>query len=138
MRSRVNACAVGAAVCLALLSGSMSAQAQSGGKEAIAKVEFQFEVGDKTLPSGTYRVSQPVAGMGGVTIRAVEGDAKVTVPVITRLARTNNAARDSQTIMVFDKVGDKSYLSEVWIPGQDGFLVRGTTEEHKHAVVTGK
>jgi hypothetical protein len=37
--------------------------------------------------------------------------------------------------VVFDKVGEQRFLSEIWIPGQDGLQVRGTTQAHKHESV---
>jgi hypothetical protein len=39
---------------------------------------------------------------------------------------------------VFDRVGDERFLSEVWLPGEDGYLVRGTAAQHQHDIVNSK
>jgi hypothetical protein len=41
-------------------------------------------------------------------------------------------------MLVFDKVGDRHYLSEVWMPGLDGFLLQARAEQHSHRLVKGK
>ena len=114
-------------------SVSLPVQSQSPAKrEIVADVAFEFYVGDTSVPPGKYSFSAPGGGSQGLTIRAVGGKAIVDVPVVTRLARQAGA---SKTNLVFDKTTDRSYLSEVWIPGVDGYLVRGTTGEHLHVVV---
>ena len=35
----------------------------------------------------------------------------------------------------FDRVGDAYFISEVWIPGRDGFLLSGTMVPHTHVTV---
>lgn len=53
--------------------------------------------------------------------------------VDTRLAAPEPPASGAH--VVFDKVGDLYYLSEVWIPGYDGFLLYSAKEKHTHARV---
>ena len=134
MRSKVPAALI--VVGLVVLVASASAFAMGPAKAVVAKVSFPFVVGDRTMQAGTYRVSQP-AGLGMLKIEAVGGKENVPVQVITRISQVGNSAQGGRTALVFDVVGDQHYLSEVWIPGQDGFLVRGTTEEHKHAAAEG-
>ncbi|HYA49454.1 MAG TPA: hypothetical protein VEG35_07115 [Burkholderiales bacterium] len=103
------------------------AYAQTG----TVKVDFPFVAGAKTLQPGTYTVTMPndnaVAfdGPGGKAILVIQ----------TQLAR-----RDQNTDLevVFDVVGGKYLLSEVWFPEHDGYLVLSTRQAHKHAVAGGK
>ena len=37
--------------------------------------------------------------------------------------------------LVFDKVGDTYLLSELWIPGKDGYLPQITKGAHEHIVL---
>ena len=73
-------------------------------------------------------------GADNVMIRPSGGKDTTTVPVITRLTQRVGSAQATATSLVFDTVGDRSYLSEVWIPGREGYLVRATTEAHEHAL----
>ncbi len=45
--------------------------------------------------------------------------------------------KDADPELVFDKIGTKLELSEVWLPNQDGFLLLATKGRHEHAVVGG-
>lgn len=122
-------------LCLVILAGSASAHAQGAFGEIAVKVSFPFSVGDKSFPEGTYRVGRSTSGLPSLTLRAVEGNASAVMPVITRLAAQDHSAHEVKGSLVFDTVGDKKFLSEVWLPNQDGFLVHGTEVEHKHDVV---
>jgi hypothetical protein len=53
--------------------------------------------------------------------------------VLTRIAEPDPPASEAK--VVFDKVGDVYYLSEVWMPGSDGFLLMATKEKHTHVKV---
>ena len=131
MKNRVQVLV--AVLSLTLLIGSLCAYAAPMPNELTAKVPFQFMVGDKMLPAGAYVVEGQ--GAAEMKIRALKGEWTATAPVITRLAKENHSEHGTKVNLVFDIVGDKHYLSEVWMPGQDGYLVRGTTESHTHAVV---
>jgi hypothetical protein len=56
------------------------------------------------------------------------------MPVITRLGRHDN---DTDPELIFDKVGGKFLLSELWLPDLDGFLVLNTPVDHEHRVLGG-
>ena len=55
------------------------------------------------------------------------------VRTITTLA-AGDAPSDNLRL-VFDRIGDRRFLSEVWFPKSDGLLVHGTPQEHKHDVL---
>lgn len=105
---------------------------QSTSEAIKAKIDFSFNAGGKTLPAGEYEFRKDdatqtfrIQGMGRT------GD---TVNIITELSgevRMN----PSFAGLVFDVVGDKYVLAEIWIPGLDGYLVQVTKGHHTHKVV---
>jgi len=96
------------------------------------KVTFPFMAGSKALPAGQYEFVRDGAAPA---IRVVSGGKNVAlVPIITRLSGAiHTTPKDSH--IVFDKMGDKYTLSEIWIPGQDGYMLWSTKGEHAHAVI---
>jgi len=119
-------------VLLALASVTMvSAQA---GRLASMNVPFEFTVGDTNLPAGQYFVDRGDPSRNVLKISAKKGSV-VQVPVITRLAQMGKGVESAA--FVFDKVGTRRYLSEVWVPGADGFLVRPSADKHTHDIIKG-
>jgi hypothetical protein len=80
--------------------------------------------------SQEYGILQPTREL--LIIRPAKGT-QVEAAVITRLAKPEVALVEPKVI--FDKVGDKYTLSEVWLPGRDGFLLTGTKAPHTHHAV---
>ena len=105
------------------------------GRTLTAKVDFSFDVPGKTLPAGAYVVSYDSSNPDVLVIRGSDSKAGAMVSFVTRLAQLEESADTAR--LVFDKVGNKSYLSEVWIPGEDSFLLIGTKGKHSHVVVRG-
>jgi hypothetical protein len=121
-----------------LLAVSLSTHAQASDGEVVAKVAFAFHVGDESYPAGSYRVTRRGSdAMNPVlVIRADKGGDNSSVSVVTRLARQEHTDHATSGNLVFDRVGDERFLSEVWLPGEDGYLVRGTAAQHQHDIVT--
>ena len=122
-----------AVTALFVLAASAIGLAQE--QTAMFKVGFPFVVEGKTMPAGDYeiRVSEDR------TILTLLGEPKgkgVFFGAITRLAAQGTAEGDTRVI--FDKVGDTCYLSEVWLPGEDGFLIYAAKEKHSHQAITGQ
>lgn len=98
-------------------------------------IPFSFIVKDKEMPAGRYSIQTQGNDESKLAIRSSQGGATVFALVLERLADTG--AKDPT--VVFDKTADgKSYLSEVHIPGQDGYLVGVAKGEKSHEVITGK
>jgi hypothetical protein len=96
-------------------------------------IPFQFMVGKAILPAGHYSI---IRSTDDLAVRVVgEGkEPSADAMVLTRLAGDiHTTPKDAQ--VVFDKIGDKYILSEVWIPGTDGYLLSATKEKHEHKVV---
>ena len=118
----------------ALASIPASAQGMDG-KEIVANVAFAFYIGETPFPAGSYNISAMNIGADNVMIRPSDAKETTTLPVITRLAqRAGSSPQATTTSLVFDNVGDRSYLSEVWIPGREGYLVRARTETNQQAL----
>jgi hypothetical protein len=98
-----------------------------------ANVPFQFFVGSKSFPAGTYRFTANV-NLSEITVSTADGKNSVMAPVITRVSPRPT----DQAAAVFDLVGSDHYLSEIYIPELDGFLVKGAAQKHSHVVVKGK
>lgn len=136
--TKKNSLALVITTCLIVATASIGAYAQTSGTEIVVTVKFAFVVGERTLPAGSYRIAARTGSPAGLAIQAVEGKENAIVPVLTRLARRHGSAEGPGSNLVFDKVGDQMFLSEVWLPERDGYLVRGTADEHQHAVVDSK
>jgi len=120
----VGVCALGLAGSLAWAAGPVSVE-----------VPFSFIVNDKELPAGRYEIRVEGNDESRLAIRSSQGGGTVVALVLERLA--DIGGKNSK--VVFDKMEDgKSYLSEVHIPGQDGFLVGIAGGKEKHVTVTGK
>ncbi len=103
----------------------------------VIQIPFPFVAGTgfKTFPAGTYDLTQPspqVLVLRGPGPKGVV----VEVQVMTRLA--NPSAPITESKVVFDKVGDQYYISEVWVPGADGFLVGAARDVHTHQTIKAK
>ncbi len=119
-------------------AGSLFALAENWVKAMVADIPFSFAAGEKSFAKGSYRVELQSLRPAVLVLRLGKGGEGTSLPVITRLAREDHSAHATETNLVFDTVGDQKFLSEVWLPRLDGFLVRGTPEEHQHTVVKGK
>jgi hypothetical protein len=130
MRKQVLA-AIVVGVFALMLSGSLAWAAAA----VSVDIPFSFIVKDKEMPAGRYEIQPEGTDQGALAIRSSRGGGAVFVPVIERLADTGA----KQAKVVFDKMQDgKSYLSEVHIPGSDGFLVGIAKGRETHVTVTSK
>ena len=94
----------------------------------IADVPFSFMAAGKTLPAGQYEFSDGDLA-NAVLIRGTKADAEALV--ITRLAQRP----DNQADVIFDKVDNNYCLSELYVPGVDGYLFQGASGKHTHVHV---
>jgi hypothetical protein len=94
------------------------------------KIDNQFMAGGKTYPAGQYHFKHDNESVPWISVAAEKST--TTIKIITRLSR-ESSNKDGR--VVFDKVGDNLVLSEVWLPGKDGYLVGSTNENHQHEVM---
>ncbi len=78
-----------------------------------ANVPFDFIVGDKTLPAGTYTISKPTLS-GTLRIENVDsGESTIVMSTVV-----NNGVRtNDETKFVFTRYADQYFLDQVWVVG---------------------
>jgi hypothetical protein len=122
-----------AAVCTVLaLTGGVAWAANA----VVVNVPFAFVVdGHATMPAGRYEIKADNPDEAPVTIRNLDTRQEHAMMPLTRVAQVGTP----EGLVVFDKTADGTcYLSEVHIPGIDGFIFQGATARHTHVKVTGK
>ena len=96
-----------------------------------ANVGFAFTAGDKSFPAGSYEFA--VDSETVVLKITSKADGKsVAVPTLTRLSARSDI---KQPILVFDRAGEKSYLTELYVEGEDGYYLKGAPGKHQHVQV---
>jgi hypothetical protein len=120
-----------AAVALAMLAGVLPAQAQD---RYDFKVPFAFNANGKTFAAGEYALnvsdSQDV-----VTLQAKDPKAgSAMLAVETRISERKPLKEPE---VVFDKLDGKYLVSELLVPGVDGYLFLVTKAKHTHESLKG-
>jgi hypothetical protein len=114
-----------------LALGSLYA-GQSTAEVLKAKIDFPFIAGGRALPAGVYEFRKDDAAQ----VFRIQGAGRTgdVVNIITELAG-NLRMNPEGNSLVFDIVNNKYVLSEIWIPGSNGYLVEATKGPHAHKVV---
>lgn len=132
MKKAFGAPLLGAGVLLMVLTSTNAFAAET----VKAHVPFAFQVGKKTMPAGDYEL-QVDRSQERVTIMSETKGPSAIEAILTYLAPTPHSDAD-HAHLVFDKVGNNAYLSEVWEPGLDGVLLHTTQGKHEHSTVHAK
>ena len=97
-------------VTLALATAVVSANAQSNANKVVADVPFEFSVGYKALPAGTYSVQSIVSAGDGLLIQSTDGKTSAL-----RLSEATQRIKERpQARLVFHRYGERYFLAEVW------------------------
>ncbi len=93
-------------------------------------IPFSFAIEGKTLPAGMYEFKERPEPSRVAAIRITNTKSKdaVFANIISRL----DSRGPAETEIVFDVVGNDHFLSEVYIPGADGYLIKATPGQHTH------
>jgi len=86
------------------LSASTSASAQTVAQQVT--VPFEFTVGEKLLPAGTYLIKGIQPGM--VLLQNREGRANMFSPILS-----TDTVNKASNRLIFNKYGDQYFLSEI-------------------------
>ncbi len=101
-----------------------------------AKVPFAFRVGDTQLTPGTYEAFVEGIGADTITVRNL-----ATGKAAFALTETRLSERPGPATIVFDKMGNDRYLSEIHPAGDDGYLLHSAASKkhhtHEQVVATG-
>jgi hypothetical protein len=106
---------------LSLIFAALPAAAQ-GQKLLILNVPFSFSVEKQTMPAGTYRI---LVEHNWLQIRG--RDSKTAGIVLTQLL--SGKPPEGFGKVVFNRYGDRYFLSQVWLPGME--LGRQTPESRE-------
>ena len=101
---------------LVALALAMASAATSYGQMAYrveAKIPFEFFVSGKVLPDGAYVVTQDSPNF--LTIQSRDGGNGVLA--LAAYARSNKPRQEAT--LVFDRIGDHYFLTQIWEPGSD-------------------
>jgi hypothetical protein len=99
----------GLLVTISLASAVASAQTQAANK-VIATIPFEFSVGYMTMPAGDYSVQ--VIATYGDALMIKSADSRVSA---LRLSEATSRDKEkSHARLIFNRYGDKYFLSEVW------------------------
>jgi len=82
----------------------------------IANIPFAFIAGTKTFPAGEYTIDRPSINEPGlILIRGVDNKQALFLNVENVQARKT----PEKTELVFNEIGDKYFLSKIWVTGED-------------------
>jgi hypothetical protein len=107
------------ALCLSLCFGAVAANAQVESDATVeANIPHSFVVEKTTLPAGKYTISaaDPHDNPSVMEIRSADGRTAVFFETDGAIPRQTPA----KTELVFDKVGDTYFLSEIFVAGENG------------------
>jgi mono/diheme cytochrome c family protein len=121
---------------IALLAFTLAAFFAAGwayGQQQSLRIEvpYEFVLGSKVLPAGTYSFS---ADDKWLVVKSAAGGGFYQ-QVISRLGGPSELFRDGSVI--FDKTNGKRVLAEVWIPGMNGVLVHSNPKNQDRDVLLG-
>jgi len=106
---------LGVMIALTLGITAVTASAQSY-DHIMANIPFEFTVGGKALPAGAYTVRR--VSVNAPYLFVLRG--KETQVIANGFANALQAGKASaQTKLVFHRYGDRYFLSEIWIDGDD-------------------
>jgi hypothetical protein len=99
--------AIAGTVLLSIVAAS-ECQAQSRSLEV--NVPFTFEVGNKTMPAGSYRAESIPTGAGSITILCTSnGDVRMPLSTIATTSKSGTAA----SALVFHRYGTRYFLAQI-------------------------
>jgi hypothetical protein len=120
-------------ICIIALVGATNGFAQLNDVIRV-NIPFQFTVGTAVLPAGVYDFSKNKMDTA-IYVRSAKKDGPGSdALVMTRLA--GNIGASQKQYVVFDKVGETYTLSELWLPGADGYLINIAKETHTHKIIS--
>jgi len=82
----------------------------------IANIPFAFIAGTKTFPAGEYTIDRPSINEPDLLlIRSVDNNQALFLNAENVQARKT----PEKTELVFNEIGDKYFLSKIWVSGED-------------------
>ncbi len=128
MHAMIRRTVVALAVMVSLAGSAAMAFAQD---TLMAEIPFSFTLKGRMYQAGKYDLNVKSDDM----VIELNGPAKNSgvAPVLTRLSAPDTQATEGR--LVFDKTNNTYHLSEVWFPGQDGYLLSAMKGKHTHHTI---
>lgn len=93
-----------------LLSVVAASECRAQSRPLEVSVPFAFEVGNKTLPAGSYRVESVPTGAGSIEIiQSNNGDVRLPIPT-TAATLTNGTPASA---LIFHRCGNYNFLAQI-------------------------
>jgi hypothetical protein len=109
-------------VVMSMMFTATGAYAQSFAK---ADVPFAFNVGAAQLPAGTYEIK--TLGQGGNQIMIQNDETRAAAVSIAR----REGSRTAESKLVFDRIGNQYFLTQVWRGLAGGGLIVPTSKHEQ-------
>lgn len=100
-----------APICLSAALGPVCLMAQG---PMHATIPFDFTIGSKSFAAGEYTVKQDVANS---VVAIQSADHRSTMMTLTNTVQASKTPDKGK--LVFNRYGDRYFLSQVWTPGTD-------------------
>jgi len=114
------------ATCMLILLGAVAGLAQEVHK-ITADVPHPFSVSGRQFEAGRYQIELPGRTHTTVIIRSLDGRYAAQALIMRGIAASSGS--EEKPRLVFETIGDQYVLSEVWMPGHEGFLLAGVQSE---------
>ena len=108
----------------AILATAASTPAQSNYGMRIT-VPFDFAIGDKTYPSGSYAVGVSPNNLDLIRVRATDNN---TTAFVTSTVPLEAAGGEHQSQLEFNRYGDRYFLHKIWLGAQGHKLPKSKLE----------
>ena len=113
-----------------ILSTLLTGQCRAQSRTIEATVPFTFEVGDKAMPAGNYRVESIAPGAGSLQlIRSAKGDLQVRLSAIAVPAKNANSGPQ----LIFHRYGTHYFLAQIETGSGHGRQLFESQQEKKLA-----
>jgi hypothetical protein len=124
LSSKLIACAL----TIGSLAMSQPVSAQSRTALAVVNIPFPFQTELQTLPAGTYRIDRESSH---IVLLLGPGDANGFV----RMNDAIKSRRSDNGTLVFDRLGDKYFLRQIWTAGSTDGLESPMSRVEKQSLV---
>ncbi len=108
----------------------VAASSWAQGKATSMKIGFDFFAQGKELPAGVYTFE--VTAAGHVLLHSEKTGREIDLNPIKTLDHDSSIQEPK---LIFDRVGAVRFLCEVWLPGEDGYVVGSTSGAREQEVV---
>jgi len=107
---KTRAMLAAAVIALAVMASARVASAQN---HLVVTIPFDFAAGNASLPAGDYAVRTSESSRTLLLISTTDPEASVIIPANAAQA----ADVQTQSKLVFNRYGDRYFLSQVWMEG---------------------